>query len=1298
MTVECKIGPIELDAAQLVEGDVNERPQNLEKYLSPGGRRLSHGLRDKNEGFSIYCKKYQALQISGLAGWKELEWIDSSTSLLNNDDIVHRGWGLLGKTNLLVYPGVYSDVEMEVAIASTNENETLLMDYVKGAYSQLLVGYDEDAREYLVQDTFDTFSNLIWTDPISYRVSSPVVYPSSGTLYLQGIKSSGGYGALFSRLKAILPSKFTLESGIDTSVTYTPASTSAIYLSTIITTQPIWDDFFSTSGSYSAFADAIVISVGITYSGGSKVYTAYMYQFSANGTEKSLISPFSTTAALHDIRVELNDNGNIDIYFDDVKKYSGPSGLSTVHEGLYAGYALDISDTATPSATYWMKATYMNVYIDRTFPQQVILPPYSHTSETPTSYRKTMWGDLPVFENPPGGIPFQTTPEEYDKGGPRAWSDDNEDEELRRIFNQDEVIDLGENKKIIYNNLVDVNIATVTSKLETTSKFGVYGASIASTKDKADTETGKTRSLKVFTEGSVSGEGYRLYTNGGPATVGRQYITRLRFIGDSGTVTIQLCFRNAAGSVLQNFNSSNITLDGSVHEVTVTGIAPENTGYADAFIATTGTAQDIEFNLLEEIILEGNSIPDFDYMDPETGDLVKEIREKSTQFYIENGSLKVEPTNDSVKLYYFESVITDNQHNVGASLTGISGWSSKSQQEFVRDTSIFKTAGASARLKSLYDGLQNLYVVISYSPKFAVIPGEEYSIPYAAAMVQAAGTKDLIESVHWYNSADETVSIDYSPPVKANNMEWVEFPEFKVTPPAGAVKAFYIIYGGFNRNEILWYDSSQFGRWKLMEEIPLGDEEPIRLIRIKEINRETITIQINRTYWTMRRGDPVVEIKHPNTPLGISLGTCYTHDSTTTVNPGQNQDITMESQHYCLKWDAGDNIMGDYKWYGAVKASNGKIYCIPDNAEEILIIDPTTGTATKDNMGASLSGSTKWLGGVLADNGKIYCVPANATDILIIDPATNTATRSNMGATLTGSEKWIGGVLGNDGKIYCIPYNATDILIIDPSAGTATRSAMGATLTGSEKWGGGAKLVNGLIYGIPSCANDILKIDPTAGTATRSAMGLTLSGNYKWSGGILSPQGDIYGIPNNATEILIINPGNPNATKGNLGADLSGNEKWDQAVLGNDGFIYGIPWVGTNILRINPATVSATRLTMGATLSGNEKWAGGALGNDNRIYAAPASASDILKINPTGAVATRETFNFGTCDNPQPGQDLRTLIVQTTPTTIKSNKIPATTETGIGVYDKDETPTSPSGYITLAGWFVNRGRQKIKLP
>lgn len=102
--------------------------------------------------------------------------------------------------------------------------------------------------------------------------------------------------------------------------------------------------------------------------------------------------------------------------------------------------------------------------------------------------------------------------------------------------------------------------------------------------------------------------------------------------------------------------------------------------------------------------------------------------------------------------------------------------------------------------------------------------------------------------------------------------------------------------------------------------------------------------------------------------------------------------------------------------------------------------------AVRGAMGATLTDTIKWVGGVLGPDGKIYGIPTNATDILIIDPVAGTATRSAMGATLTDTAKWRGGVLGPDGKIYGIPYNATDILKINTAVSLPDRVTMSANL------------------------------------------------------------------------------------------------------------------------------------------------------------------------------------------------------------------------------------------------------------
>lgn len=300
---------------------------------------------------------------------------------------------------------------------------------------------------------------------------------------------------------------------------------------------------------------------------------------------------------------------------------------------------------------------------------------------------------------------------------------------------------------------------------------------------------------------------------------------------------------------------------------------------------------------------------------------------------------------------------------------------------------------------------------------------------------------------------------------------------------------------------------------------------------------------------------------------------------------------------------------GGAKWATLVEAPNGKIYGIPWSSPTILIIDPATGTATRDNMGAFLAGSGKYSGGVLAPNGKIYAVPWDSSQMLIIDPVAGTATETFV---LSGPSKWQGCVLGADGFIYGIPRDATTILKIDPSTDTFVMSNMGASLTGADKWGGGALGADGKIYGIPSTAADILIIDTTLGTATRSNMGLPMAGSAKWFNGVAASNGKIYGIPRFEGNVLIIDPVGGTATSSTMGASFAGNSEWAGGVEVN-GVIYCSPWLSADILRIDVATETATRVTMGVVPDeAGDWWDGTQSSVDNKIYYAPFNNGDIL--------------------------------------------------------------------------------------
>jgi hypothetical protein len=310
----------------------------------------------------------------------------------------------------------------------------------------------------------------------------------------------------------------------------------------------------------------------------------------------------------------------------------------------------------------------------------------------------------------------------------------------------------------------------------------------------------------------------------------------------------------------------------------------------------------------------------------------------------------------------------------------------------------------------------------------------------------------------------------------------------------------------------------------------------------------------------------------------------------------------------------GASISGtEAKWWGGVMGPDNKIYGIPFNAADILIIDPLTNTATRSTMGANISGSNKWASGCLGPDGKIYCAPFSAPDVLVIDPVAGTAVRTNFGLDLSGSVKWAGAVVGADNKIYFIPRNSTNILIIDPATGTATRSNLGADLTGSNKWSGGILAVNGKIYGVPRDALDILIIDPAAGTASRSNLGAAFTNSHKYADGILAANGKIYAIPwTNSPAILIIDPETNTASLNTMGANLSVSSGWSEAILGPQGKIYTVPYKTSDMLIIDPATGTATRSSIpGMEPSSTIKWIAGDIIN-NKFYGIPYESEEII--------------------------------------------------------------------------------------
>lgn len=239
-------------------------------------------------------------------------------------------------------------------------------------------------------------------------------------------------------------------------------------------------------------------------------------------------------------------------------------------------------------------------------------------------------------------------------------------------------------------------------------------------------------------------------------------------------------------------------------------------------------------------------------------------------------------------------------------------------------------------------------------------------------------------------------------------------------------------------------------------------------------------------------------------------------------------------------------------WSGGVLGPDGKIYCIPFNAGYILVIDPVEQTvynlADSNNSKINVEdtcGSTSmcYCGGVLGPDGKIYCIPYNADYVGVIDPVEQTFTLDNVEITSSNagytSYKYVGGVLGPDGCIYGVPYGAKHFIKIDTSEETNKSTFVTTDFSSAgTKYMGGVLAPNGNVYCVPY-SHDYVYVQKTKnGTLSKAFQSWDTASN-RWMGGVLAPNGKIYCAPHSSNEILIISPAPTTNTNFGLATLLS---------------------------------------------------------------------------------------------------------------------------------------------------------------
>lgn len=274
--------------------------------------------------------------------------------------------------------------------------------------------------------------------------------------------------------------------------------------------------------------------------------------------------------------------------------------------------------------------------------------------------------------------------------------------------------------------------------------------------------------------------------------------------------------------------------------------------------------------------------------------------------------------------------------------------------------------------------------------------------------------------------------------------------------------------------------------------------------------------------------------------------------------------------------DASGSITGGRK--GGVLSNNDEVYAIPSTSSSILKIsnyaDTGGGPGINTTFGSFGGDVDKWVGAVRGQNGKIYGIPFNADDVLVIDPTNDTTT--TIGSVAVGGQKWRGGCLSPiNGKIYGMPYDSDTVLVIDPATDTVSTigpiPSVGVT---TARFSGCVMSTSGKLYGIPYDASSVLSIDTS--TDSLSVFGSLGVDSGKWEGGAMATDGKIYAAPYNASSILVIDPFTE--TTDTFGSFSSGGGKWRNPVLGRNGRIYMIPAnASSDLLEVGQGGYNITR-------------------------------------------------------------------------------------------------------------------------
>jgi hypothetical protein len=373
------------------------------------------------------------------------------------------------------------------------------------------------------------------------------------------------------------------------------------------------------------------------------------------------------------------------------------------------------------------------------------------------------------------------------------------------------------------------------------------------------------------------------------------------------------------------------------------------------------------------------------------------------------------------------------------------------------------------------------------------------------------------------------------------------------------------------------------------------------------------------------------------------------------INPNMNSKTNEPS--CCL---VGDEILntgcgrGEVKFCGGVRAEDGSIFGIPANSHYVLHINVVPSKfSSRVNITlmdmTDLGAGDKYFGGELGADGRIYCAPRNADQIMCINTGLSPTIQligPNFKDLKFGDDKFSGGfVMSSDRTtIYGYHKGKTALRIALPRVNINQVVSLKEVhddpkMVGGQWYCSVRAPKNGCIYYLPMSAKQILRFDPKDETRTLIGPVLGEHRNWQWAGGAVLREGIrdgeediIYATPSGADQILVIRPHSHLDPKKEdkvsfiesllLKQSQGLTLKWPCSVVTKEGVIFGIPAQANYVLKFDPRistddAIQTIEIPKECVTLRGHKWRGGVLGGDDKIYCIPGTSSKFLCIDPS---------------------------------------------------------------------------------